>query len=73
MNDLEELAKSAEPAKPKGFKYTDGSVLVIHSTGYRRLDPKPLSKRERAKLKRQAKKQPLAPAAVRSRVGAFFA
>jgi hypothetical protein len=73
MNDLEAMAKSVEPAKPKGFKYSDGSVLIINERGYRRHTSKPLSKRDRAKIKRQAKKQPLAPAAVRSRAGTFFA
>lgn len=73
MNDLERMAKETKLEKPKGFKYSDGSILLINEHGYRRHEPKPLSKRERAKIKRQAKKQPLAPAAVRAHVGSFFA
>lgn len=65
-----------EPDQP--FEHLRDSHGLIYSreraTGmFRRTTPKPLSKRERAKIKRQAKKQPLAPAAVRARVGAFFA
>lgn len=57
-----------EPEKPKGFKYSDGSILIAHESGYRRHGTKPLSKRERAKIKRKAKKGP-----GKTRIGAFFA
>jgi len=69
----------AEPKKPTGFKYSDGSILVAFSNGYRRHVAKPLSKRERAKIKRQAKKAPERKRVVGItvpndvRVGGFFA
>jgi len=77
--EAEARVKSQLPAeKPKGFRYSDGSVLMIHEHGYRRHTPKPLSKRERAKIKRQQKrtgrKQTVGitiPAS--ARIGGFFA
>lgn len=66
-----------EPEKPKGFKYTDGSILIAHESGYRRHGTKPLSKRERAKIKRKAKRRvslfKMGQTPGKTRIGAFFA